>query len=243
MAQQTTELWKDLFDDRNVTFEYKFKITDPTTGSAVEYGKDKEISHSVTQSLYNNFGFGNAVGGQLDLTLLADNIPRSAKIERFVRLVLGNETSEWLQKGTFFTSTRSYEDGVWTIEAFDAMKKADAPYLSAGDQTNYPKSERSVVREIAERIGVTVDSRTVVSGVRRVQFPGIVLEDGELSPNGNITMRTMLQAIAAANGGNWIITDTNTLLLIGLDSLPEETFYLIDERHRAITFGGDRIIV
>ena len=52
-----------------------------------------------------------------------------------------------------------------------------------------------------------------------------------------------LGRIAVANAGNWTITDEGKLLLVGLNSMPAETHYLITETGSAITFGGVRILV
>ena len=62
-------------------------------------------------------------------------------------------------------------------------------------------------------------------------------------PGENCTFRQIFQWIGAAHGGNWIISDGGKLLLVPLLSAPEESYFLIDERGDAITFGGDRILV
>lgn len=48
-----------------------------------------------------------------------------AEIRRYIRLVNGDRSSEWLPKGVFYVNRRSWEDGLWSIEAYDAMLKAD----------------------------------------------------------------------------------------------------------------------
>ena len=62
-------------------------------------------------------------------------------------------------------------------------------------------------------------------------------------PANDYTVRNELCFIAAAHGGNWIITDENKLYLVPLLSAPAETNYLVEEYGDAITFGGDRILV
>jgi hypothetical protein len=46
-----------------------------------------------------------------------------------------------------------------------------------------------------------------------------------------------LCAIAAAHGGNWVITDEGKLRLIPLGSAPAETNNLVTEHGDTITFG------
>ena len=95
MAQERSALWKSLWRQKNTKKEYAFKI------DGVWYGSDKEIEHSYESGLYESFGIGNATSAVLNLRLYAENIPRGAKIERFMRLVNGDEASEWLPKGNY----------------------------------------------------------------------------------------------------------------------------------------------
>ena len=93
----------------------------------------------------------------------------------------------------------------------------------------------TAVADIAARMGVAVDSRTVLDASFPMQYP--------VDDDGDMTMREALGRIAVANAGNWIITDEGKLLLVGLNSMPKETNYLVTENGSAITFGGVRILV
>ena len=66
---------------------------------------------------------------------------------------------------------------------------------------DWPRSARSVISEIAERIGAPLDPRTVIGGDD--------IEDTAL----RMTMRQVAGYVAAMNGGNWIITDGGYLYL------------------------------
>jgi hypothetical protein len=237
MAQTTSDLWKTLWRANGTTKEYKWEINGET------YGADAEVSHSVTSELYSEFGIGNAYCATLSLDIIADNIPKDAVIKRYVRLVGGGtvtsgdaimdmtgQTSEWLPKGVYYLNTRSVDGDYWTIEAYDAMKKAEVKFLDEGDPGEWGRSASDVVDEIAERIGVELDSRTT-------------LIDYTVSYPNDLTMREILCHIAAVNGGNWIITDAGKLYLVPLLSAPTETNYLVDEYGDAILIGGDRILV
>ena len=113
----------------------------------------------------------------------------------------------WLRKGVFYIDTRDKDKvtGVLTIHGYDAMLKAEQPYLSEGDTGEWPRTERAVVADIAARMGVEIDSRTVLSDTHMVAYPG------------DYTMREILGHIAAAHGGNWIITDAGALYLAPLN--------------------------
>lgn len=225
MAQTTSELWKTLCRTRNTVKEYKFEIND------VEYGPEEEVEHTYSNGIFEDFGFGNAYTASLTLSLFTDNVPRAATIKRYIRLRNGTQVSEWLPKGTFFTNTRSDDDGYWTIEAYDSMRKAEVVWTP--DQSlEFPLSMPAAAEEFARILGVELDPRTVLNANYTIDYPA-----------NNYTIRNELCFTAAAHGGNWIITDENKLYLVPLLSAPAETNYLVEEYGDAITFGGDRILV
>lgn len=225
MAQQTSELWKTLWRTRNTVKEYRFEI------NGVEYGPEEEVEHTYSNGIFEDFGFGNAYTASLTLSLFTDNVPRAATIKRYVRLRNGEQVSEWIPKGTFFTNTRSDDDGCWTIEAYDSMRKAEVVWTP--DQSlEFPLSMPAAAAEFARILGVELDSRTVLNANYTIDYPA-----------NDYTIRAELCFIAAAHGGNWIITDENKLYLVPLLSAPAETNYLVEEYGGAITFGGVRIIV
>lgn len=225
MAQTTSELWKILWRTKNTVKEYKFEI------NGVEYGLKEEVEHTYSNGIFEDFGFGNAYTASLTLSLFTDNVPRAATIKRYVRLRNGEQVSEWLPKGTFFTNTRSDDDGYWTIEAYDSMRKAEAVW-EPDQSLEFPLSMPAVAAEFARIIGVELDQRTVLNANYTIDYPA-----------NDYTIRNELCFIAAAHGGNWIITDENKLYLVPLLSAPAETNYLVEEYGGAITFGGVRILV
>ena len=74
MSQTTSELWKALWRTRGTVREYGFDI------AGKWYGPEQEVSHTVDSGLYDQFGIGNATTAKLTISLLADSIPRAAKI-------------------------------------------------------------------------------------------------------------------------------------------------------------------
>lgn len=225
MAQTTSALWKTLWKTKGTTREYQFDI------AGTIYGPDVEVDHSVDSGLYEQFGIGNAATAKLTISLFAETIPRAATIKRYIRLRNGDQVSEWLPKGIFFANRRSEEDGRWTIEAFDAMRKAEAVWEP--DQTlNFPLPMPEAAREFARIIGTELDPRTTINPAYTIDYPA-----------NDYTIRDELRFIAAAHAGNWIVTGEGKLLLVPLLSTPNETNYLVDEYGGAITFGGVRILV
>lgn len=225
MAQPTSALWKKLFRDRDTRREYAFDI------SGVWYGPEAEVSHSVESSLFEEFGIGNAMSATLTMSLYADSIPRGAVIKRYVRLNNGVEASEWLPKGVFFTNRRTNDDGYWTVEAYDAMLKADFTWTPQ-QGFKFPCTMEEAARDIAAGMDVELDGRNVYLPYRMNEYPA-----------GEYMRRDALRDIAAAHGGNWYMSDAGKLRLVPLISFPAETSYLVTEHGDAILFGGVRILV
>lgn len=230
-----SDLWQQMLADPAHAVEAKLKI------EGVEYGEDKIVRKSlmVYGGLYSTFGIGNCCARQIDFEIYPQGtIPRQAQIEVYVRLVLGEQVSEWIPKGVFFFSTRKTDrvTGVLSVHGYDAMLKAEETWLdSSYDAETWPMPASTAVADIAARMGVAVDSRTVLDAAFPVQYP--------VDDEGDMTMREALGRIAVANAGNWIITDEGKLLLVGLNSMPKETNHLVTETGSAITFGGVRILV
>lgn len=233
MAQTTSALWKTLWRTPGTTREYQFDI------AGTIYGPDVEVTHSVDSGLYEQFGIGNASTAKLTLSLFADNIPKAATIKRYIRLRNGDQVSEWLPKGVFFANRRGEEDGYWTVEAFDAMRKAEQPW-EPDQSLEFPLSMPEAVEEFARIMGVEIDPRTTINPSYTIDYP---TSDPESEAGDYYSIRQELQWIAAAHAGNWIVTGEGKLLLVPLLSIPDETNYLVTEYGGAITFGGVRILV
>lgn len=225
MAQQTSELWKQLWETKDTEKEYRFEI------DGVEYDKEAIISQTVSNELYDEFSIGNASTAKLTLSIIAEDVPRGATVKRYVRLVNGEQASEWLLNGVYFVNRRAEEDGAWNIEAFDVMRKAEKVWEPRGDIL-FPMTMADAVNEFASLIGCEIDQRTTINKRYTIDYPA-----------NDYTIRQELQSIAAAHGGNWIITGEGNLLLVPLLSTPPETNYLVTEHGNAITLGGVRILV
>ena len=230
-----SDLWQQMLANPEHAVEAKLKI------AGVEYGEDQIVRKSlmVYGGLYSTFGIGNCCARQIDFEIYPQGtIPRQAKIEVYMRLRLGEQVSEWIPKGVFYFATRKTDrkTGVLSVHGYDAMLKAEETWLdSSYDAETWPMPAATAVADIAARMGVAVDSRTVLDAAFPVQYP--------VDDEGDMTMREALGRIAVANAGNWIITDEGKLLLVGLNSMPKETNYLVTETGSAITFGGVRILV
>ena len=232
---KVSNLFLTLLADKNHRVETKLSI------AGVEYSQADIVKDSlrVYGGLYSAFGIGNCTARQIDFEIIPkSDIPRQAEIKVYARLVSGEQVSEWIPKGVFYFATRKTDrkTGVLSVHGYDSMLKAEQTWLdSSYDAETWPMPVWTAVNDIAARMGVAVDSRTQLNAAFPVQYP--------VDSEGDMTMREALGRIAVANAGNWIITDEGKLLLVGLNSMPAESNYLITETGSAITFGGVRILV
>lgn len=227
--QETSALWQQLVRDPNSLREYRAIIAGTT------YGEDSLANIQLQRSLFPDRPvIGSCVAGEIDITLYPlGTIPTMAEIEVDCRLVNDTQQSEWLPQGVYYIDTRDPDDlaGTLSIHGYDAMLKAEQVFLAEGDTGEWPRTQKAVVDQICARMGVELDSRTVINAAYMVEYPN------------DYTMREILGYIAAAHGGCWIITPAGKLRLVVLGTLPEETNYLVDEYGDAITMGGVRILV
>lgn len=203
--------------------------------AGTDYGEDTIVSLTTTGGLFadGTLSVGSAVSREINLSLwnISTTIPKMAKLIPYYRISNGTQTSEWIQKGVYYIDTRSIDSGLLTIHGYDDMLKAEQIWTPA-QSLEFPMPMTQAANIIADIMGVEIDARTVLNSAYTVDYPA-----------NDYTLRDVLRFIAAAHGGNWIMSDAGELWLVGLNTLPPETNYLCDEDGDWITFGGDRILV
>lgn len=264
--QATTDLYKSILADPHHIKEHRAFI------AGVEYGGGNIITEAeapgvmlkqppiVSGSLYSSGvpAIGCCVSRQLNIMIRPKgDIPRMAEIRMETRLAVRDPVtgenlreSEWLPKGTFYIDTRKKDKvtGMLMIHAYDAMLKAEDVYLTEDAQeTSWPRESSVVVKDIAGRLGLTLDARTALNTSYMMDWPI------------DYTMRELLGFVAVANCGNWIVSDSGTLYLVPfynsapsvtnvgmnakkLDTTPAFSAYsgvtlLLDEKN--VYYGGD----
>lgn len=196
------------------------------------------ISMSTQKSIFTGSTptVGNCIAGQITAEMMKPkgDIPRRARLAPYVRLTNGKEYSEWLPKGVFFIDHREYsgdENERMTVYGYDQIILAEEEFPSSTH--TWPRKDIDVVRDIANEIGTSLDSRTI-----KIINKGYLIN----YPVG-YSMREVLENIAAMYAGSFIMSDMGELLLVTMFGIPKETSHLIDNVGFAITFGGDRILV
>lgn len=206
--QTTSALYKTLLSSQRHEKETKLII------AGTEYTEADIESLSTSGGLFTGLSIGGTASREIDFAIFPKGtIPKQAKVEVYTRLKLDDQVSEWLPKGVFFFSTRKTDarTGLMNVVGYDAMLKAEETWLNSDyDYETWPMPASTAVADIATRMGITVDPRTVLNPAFPVQYP--------VDDEGDMTMREALSRVAIANAGNWIITDEGKLLLVPLAS-------------------------
>ncbi len=235
MALETSDLWKTLLKTPGTHRQYRFTL------DGKEY-MDDEVSHSVDSGLYETFSAGNTACAQLTLELQTDTtFSRGAEIKRDVRLVnpVTGQESEWLPAGVYHINRRRKDGEYWSLEAYDNMRLTEQPW-NPPDTLSFPCPETLAVADMMKVIGCKLDPRTELNPSITVPYP---TADPQGEKEGeNYTIRQYLAWIAAGHVANWIVTARGEFLLLPLGCEPEETFFIVNEYGKAITFGGTKIV-
>ena len=207
--RERSENWKSITSDGRFKMQVKAIIGETEYTSITAPNIEQS---AVTDSIK----IGNCVTGSLKFSVMTEDvIPKGAKVVIQARVTKDETTfSEWKEFGTFYISKRQADNGLISFECYDSMVKASQPYIRDNDTLNWPKTQQACAEEIAERIGVELDSRTAIGtgDEYKVTYPQ------------DLTMLQVLSFIAVCNGGNWIITPENKLRLIKMISSPSGSF-------------------
>ena len=160
-------------------------------------------------SMDSDLSVGNCFTATLSLSIMTDDIiPATAPIVIMSRLTDGTTYSEWKEFGTFYINTRDTSHrGLLSLECYDSMLKANQDYVTEFEtEVSYPKPMKTIVQDIATRLGVAIDPRTKIK----------TGADYVISYPSGLTMMQVLGYIGACHGGNWVITEDNLLRLIPL---------------------------
>jgi|GEM_PF-885153 hypothetical protein len=226
--QNVSAQWTALFNAPHKT-EYRFDI------DGVSYiGQDVKDTPVIIKPLLDVPAIGRVCTGSLKVSIYPkQDIPKAASIEVYCRLrsADGNyftEYSEWLPLGKYYVFNRS-GDKIITLNCLDYMVKAGTTYKDKSAITEWPASMQTVVNEICHIMGVTLDNRTFIN-------PGAAYKVDY--PNEDVLISEILSNIAAAHGGNWIMSECGQLRLVPLASPVAPVSQNINKAHRGYTAKG-----
>ena len=134
-------------------------------------------------------------------------IAAGSMLELQVRLRNGDQVTEWAPQGTYKIYKRcEYEDNWVKLVCRDKMQMANQSYITddfVSDDT-WPKSMKWIMEDSVSRLGLTLDPKTVIQEGTDWVVPVPV----------GLSIRAIWSYVAAAHGGNFIITPNQTLLLV-----------------------------
>lgn len=193
------------------------------------------ISCKAYPAAFDRLSIGQAAAAELSLSFVPlGPVPKAAKIQLSARLTDGSVSTAWVPQGTYYIDhrDRDMELDVLSVTAFDRMIFAEEQYFSSGTITGtWPRSAPSVVSDICTRLGISLDSRSQIDSALMVTAPV------------NLTMRDVLRNIAAAHGGNFIVTAENKLRLLPLEDLPDLTLLGDESGNYVGDEFGNRILI
>ncbi len=145
-------------------------------------------------------------------------IPRGAVLKLFIRLVNKTEKTDYALLGTFKVYNRyKYPDGWVKLNCRDKMQMANQPYFQSEVQEgSWPQPMKSVLEYTTARVGIRLDPRSVI-------MEGA---DWQVTPPVGLSIRGVWSYIAAAHGGNFVITSEDTLLLVQPFANPGNPVYV-----------------
>jgi hypothetical protein len=132
-------------------------------------------------------------------------IPKASPVVVYARIHNGQQVSDWAILGHFWVSSRKESPNLVVLTCHDAMLFASQIYLNLTEHTEWPISMTDAVNEIAEIMGVGIDSRTVIHTETGYHVD---------YPNEDVLISEVLSGIAAAHGGSWVITPEGLLRLV-----------------------------
>lgn len=198
--QKRPKGWETARDDPNHIGELLVTI------DGKPYAAQDIVSCEIERNLLENTAeVGNATAAVLTLEISqGETIPKRAKVVVQYRLMLDDARTDYIPKGIYWINTREKDGRYLKLTCYDAMLMAQQDYLGDVTADDWPQQETACVTEIAQRIGVEIDPRTQIG----------TGDNHQVSMPVGRTMREVLEQIAAANGGNWCITQAGKLLLV-----------------------------
>lgn len=209
--------WETLLYDINHKTEYRYII------NGVEYTGDYVQGVPVIDKpMMLQPVIGRCCTGTFTITVRQIPnvpIPKAAPVSVYCRLISddGQTVTDWIPQGQFWITKRSGYGELITLTCRDGMILAGRSYTDKTQITEWPAPMSDVFEEIVTLMNVDVDPRTVIySGdTYKVDYP-----------NEDFLMSEILCMIAAAHGGNFIMTESGKIRLVPLPNTETPLFVL-----------------
>lgn len=213
----TSPTYKSIFADPAHTVQWKITVygTD-YTGEKIASAQTPRLSRRLIDGDEPTIGQCIAATFSCAIYEASSAVPRMAPVSVSYRLALplpeGSSAdptvSEWITLGTTYIDTREVDKATKALilSCYDKMLVGNVTYLDVTGIDEWPQSQATVAAEIAEIMGISLDSRTSLR-----TGEGYMVE----YPN-DLSCLEVLGYIGVANAGNWCITPANELRLVPL---------------------------
>lgn len=220
--------WQQLWDEEGTICEYQIEIDGEI------YNSYEDIEDGTLRIVKDVFTSKKPIGNtpcfiaEFCLRNKATKPSKSAVVTISIRLVNDIYFTDFVSLGEYKIYNRSeYSDG-WTMYTCrDRMQMANQKYIPTDN--NWPKSMLSILQETCPLIGVTLDPRSNIQSGSDWVIPDL----------GSVSIRYIWSAIAAAHGGNFIITPDQALLLVVPKIQSEESSWVHCEVDDMIAAAGE----
>ena len=237
--QYTSVKYKQIIAAGDYITDCRVLIMD-SNGTEQTVNQSELVSVEISEGCFETVTVGMAVSAEIELSMLVPSWSpaRMARIRPQIRVRNSTATSEWLNKGVFWLDTRRQTkafagDDVLTIHGYDGMLMAEQEFWGVNWTE---RKDYLVLQDICNNIpswSLNSETNIYIQTLSTNLIP---------TPYG-MTVREVLQSIAAERCGNFVMDENGELKLIPLTSAPAETYYLITRQGNPITIGGDRIVL
>ena len=230
--QQTNATYREIYESGDYVSDVRVVI------DGITYEQNKIYSMVTRKKLFKDKKpkLGCAIAGEIEISLddPARMFSRMASIKPYFRIKNATKVSPWYQKGQYYINTIILVVVTFCIQfvtsTLAAYSLAFMEYR--GKALVFVIIFMQIIINNNPSAYIEQDTISKLTAIARlVNFPA------------QYSMREVLESIAAMYGGNFVMSDTGKLSLVGFVSVREDTFYLVTETGIRITFGGTRILL
>jgi len=156
------------------------------------------------------------------------DIPKAAPVTVDCRLAAPDESviTDWIPQGRYWITKRSGHGELVSLTCRDAMVFAGQSFADKTTIRTWPATMSAVLTDAARIIGVEIDERTQINtgAGYTIAKPGVT-----------VLVSDVLCEIAAAHGGNFIMTERGKLRLVPFPTVAEPTSPDVKKEYKEYT--------
>lgn len=204
--QKAPENWQSLWGKDGTTCSYQILIGSEIYSGDTDIEEGSLILHKPVFTADTPIGNTPCFSMECCLRKHEIPIPRGAILQLQVCLQNGEESTDFINLGFYKIYNRINQPDGWVkLNCRDKMQMANQSFFEGSvSEGQWPQPMNVILRETADRLGIQIDPRTYIND-------GL---DWMITPPAGLSIRAVWSYIAAAHGGNFLITPQDTLLLV-----------------------------